>query len=65
MPRPEFCWHGLAAVLHTGAGEAVKCSKCDKEWESRDHYFTDGATLQEQYQAHLAEHSVWREGAEL
>jgi hypothetical protein len=63
--RPAFCWHGLAVVLHTGVGEACRCSKCDKRWETRDEYFADAMTLEEQYQAHLTKHTIQPEGTEL
>jgi hypothetical protein len=65
VPRPVFCWHGLANVVHKGATDAVYCRKCDKEWGNAGDYYLDVATLNEQYQAHLLRHSVWREGAEL
>jgi len=65
QPRPIFCWHGVHVVLHTGVGEAVKCEKCAKEWDSRDAYFKDASTLDAQYVTHLMNHGIWREGAEL
>jgi hypothetical protein len=65
QPRPVFCWHGLAVVCHKGAGDGVYCRNCDREWANRDAYFADADTLNEQYQAHLAKHTIQPEGTEL
>jgi len=39
--KQDNCWHGVAVVLNTGVDGAVRCSKCEKEWESGPAYFEE------------------------